>query len=138
MVYSATTHLPIPSLPPSTTKSHSFKHMASGSLLSFGQGCDHNCTAVFDKKNVKIFKSTKVNVTALFPPIIQRHCNSPSQPLYSISLPAHPSSIHKLITTINFSSFQDRISFYHGSLLSPTISTWCKAITMVFFNLGLN
>ena len=58
MVSSATTHLPIPSLPPSATKSHGFNHLAYGSLFSVGQACNHNCTAVFEKNSVKIYKST--------------------------------------------------------------------------------
>ena len=90
MVSSATTHLPIPSLPPSATKSHGFNHLASGSLFSVGKVCDHNFTAVFDNNSVKIFKSTELNITALCPPIIQGCCNLPSQTLYSVSLPNHP------------------------------------------------
>ena len=77
MVSSTTTHLPIPSLPPSATKSHSFNHLSSGSLFFVGQFCDHNCTAVFDKNSVKTFKSTEVNITALCTPIIQGHRNAP-------------------------------------------------------------
>ena len=77
MVYSATTHLPIPSLPPSSTKYHGSNHLAYGYLFSVVQSCDHNCTAVFDKNSVKIFKSTEVNITALCTPIIQGHRNAP-------------------------------------------------------------
>ena len=82
MVSSATTYLPIPSLPPSATESHGFNHLASGYLFSVGKACDHNCTAVFDKNSVTMFKSTEVNITVLCPPIIQGNHNSPSQPLY--------------------------------------------------------
>ena len=59
MVSSATTYHPIPSLPPYTTKSHVFNHLASGSLFSVRQACDHNCTAVFDKnslKNIQVYR----------------------------------------------------------------------------------
>ena len=77
MVSSATTHLPITSLPSSATKSHGFNHPASGSLFSFGQAFKHNFTAVFDKNPAKIFNSTEVNITALCPPIIQGHRNAP-------------------------------------------------------------
>ena len=56
MVSSKTTHLPIPSLPPSSTKSYGFNHLASGSLFSAGQSCNHNRTAVFDKNSIKILK----------------------------------------------------------------------------------
>jgi hypothetical protein len=47
MTSKSTTNLPLPDLPPSATISHGFKSLASGSLLSVGQICDHNCTAVF-------------------------------------------------------------------------------------------
>ena len=90
MVSSATTHLPIPYLSPAATKSHGFNHLASVSLFYVGQACDHNCTAVFDNNSVNIFKSTEVNITSLYPPIIQGHRNAPSQPLYSVSLPTNP------------------------------------------------
>ena len=53
MVSSATTHIPIPYLPTSATKSHGFNHLASGSLFSVLQACDHNCTALFDNNSVK-------------------------------------------------------------------------------------
>ena len=60
-------------------------------------------TAVFDKNTVKVFKYTEVNINALCPPVIQGHHNSPSQPLYSVSLPTHPPPIHKSNATINVS-----------------------------------
>ena len=90
MVSSESTHLTIPYLPPSDTRSHSFNYLAYGSLFSVGQACDHNCTAVFDKNSVRIFKSTEVNITEFCPPVIQGHRDAPSQPLYSVSFPNHP------------------------------------------------
>ena len=59
MVYSATTNLPIPYIPPSPTESHGLNHIASGYLFSVRQACDHNCAAVFDKnsvKNIKVYR----------------------------------------------------------------------------------
>ena len=82
MVSSATTHLPINSLPPSATKYRGLNHLAYGSLFFAGQACDHNCTTVFDKNPVKIFNSTEVNINLLHPPILQGHRNVPSQHLY--------------------------------------------------------
>ena len=68
MVSSANTHIPIPPLPPSATKSHGFNHLASGYLFSIGQACDHNSTAVFYKNSVKMFNSAEVNINALCHP----------------------------------------------------------------------
>ena len=82
MVSYAYTHLPIPPLSPSNTKSHGFNHLASGYIFSVKQACYQYCTAVFDNNPVKLFKSTEVNTTALCPPIIQGQINTPSQPLY--------------------------------------------------------
>ena len=66
MVSSTTTHLTIPCLPPSSTKSHGFNHLAYVSLSSVRQACDHNCTAVFDKNSVKMFKSTERSILLRF------------------------------------------------------------------------
>ena len=128
MVYSTTTHITINYLPPSATESQGFNHLSSVYLFNVGQACDNNCTAVFDKNFVKIFKSAEVNINALFPPIIQGHRNKPSQPLYSVSLSTYPLSTHKENEIINVLSIQDRIDFYHGALFSPKLSTRCKAI----------
>ena len=95
---------------------------------------NNNFTAVFDKNSVKIFKSTEINITALFPPIIQGHRNSLSQTLYSVSLPTIPTSIQKSNATINVSPIRDRVAFYHGDLFSPTIPTWFKAIKNGFLH----
>ena len=103
MVSSETTNLPIPSLLQYSTKSHRFNHMASGYLFSVQQACNHNWTEVFDNNSIKILKSTEVNITVLFPPIIQGRRNAPSQPLYSESLSTHPPSIYKSNTTKNVS-----------------------------------
>ena len=92
MASSTTTHLKINYLPPPATKSHGFNNLSSGYLFSVGQACDNNCTAVFDKSSVKIFKTTEVNINALCLPILQGHLDTPSQPLYSVSLPTFPLS----------------------------------------------
>ena len=70
MVSSATTNIPILSLPPFTTKSRGFNHIASGYLSSIVQAYDHNCTDFFDNNYIKIFKSEEVNINVLCPPII--------------------------------------------------------------------
>ena len=76
-------------------------------------------------------------INALLPPIIQGRHNSP-QHIYSVFLRTHPPLIHKSNSTINTPSIRYRIYFYHDALFSPTVSTWCKAIKMVLFNIGLN
>ena len=46
-------HLPLPTLPPISTKAHVFKELQSVSLLSVGQLCDSDCVAVFTKTDLK-------------------------------------------------------------------------------------
>ena len=48
--------LQLPSqLPVNARTAHIFPDLKSGSLISIGQLCDHDCTAMFDAKQVKIY-----------------------------------------------------------------------------------
>ena len=123
MVSSTTKHLPITSIPSSATKSHGFNQLAYGSLFSVIKSCNHDCTDFFYKQSVNIFKSTEVIINELCPPIIQGHLNAPSQHIYSVSLLAHPPSIHKENTTINILWIWDCIDFYRGASFSPKFLT---------------
>ena len=138
MVSSITIHLPIPYLSRSATKSHSFSHPESGSLLSDGKACNHICTSVFNKQSVKIFKSTEVNIKALHIPTIKVHCNAQSQYLYSVYLPSCLPSIHKLNSAIYFLSIRYRVDFYHGAFFLQNNQPVAKQLKMIFFNIGLN
>ena len=53
VVSSTTTHLPIPSVSPYSTKSHVFRHLSHRSLFSVGQACNNKFTIFFDKQSVK-------------------------------------------------------------------------------------
>ena len=76
MQSTCTTKLPIPDLPLTATRAHGFNHLASGSLLSVGQLCDHDCTAIFDKHQVCIFKTAQVTIQLRLPPILTGHCTA--------------------------------------------------------------
>ena len=52
-------HLPLPTLPPTSTKARVFKELQSASLLSVGQLYDSDCVAVFTKNDLKIFDDEK-------------------------------------------------------------------------------
>ena len=52
-------YLPIPNLPTEATESHTFKDLHSASLLSIGQVCDADCSAVFTKQDLQIFNDKK-------------------------------------------------------------------------------
>ena len=76
MKSTCTSKLAIPNLPLAATHAHGFKHLASGSLLSVGQLCDHGCTAIFDKHQVHIFKSAQVTIQQRSPPILTGYCTA--------------------------------------------------------------
>jgi len=136
MTSNTTTNLPIPTLPPSATLSHGFPKLASGSLLSVGQICDHNCTAFFTDKSVKMYNTSDITVNQHKEPIIAGTRNAPSQPLYNIRLPITQESKPHAINILSPQSanathlphLNDRIAFYHATLFSPVISTWIKSI----------
>ena len=134
MTSKSTTNLPLPGLPPSATISHGFKSLASGSLLSVGQICDHNCTAIFTDTAVHMYKTPDIKITPLQPPIFSGTRDAPTQPLYNIKLPISESPAHAInllqiqsSNAIKLPYLHDRIAFYHGTLFSPVISTWIKA-----------
>ena len=119
---------------PSATVSHGFKCLASGSLLSVGQICDHNCTAFFTDTAVHMYKNPDIKNTTRKPPIFSGTRDAPTQPLYNIKLPV-PASPSHLINLLQLQSsnavklpyLHDRIAFYHATLFSPVISTWINA-----------
>lgn len=52
-------NLPLHELPTAATKAHIFLAIKSASLLSIGQLCDSNCSALFTKQDLTIFNTTK-------------------------------------------------------------------------------
>ena len=87
MTYKSTTNLSLPSLPPFTTISHVFPSLSSRSLLSAGKICDHNCTAIFTNRSVKIYNNNDVKIQENNLPILAGTQNAPSQLLYNFILP---------------------------------------------------
>ena len=63
MESTSTALLPIPTLPPTATQAHGFPHLASGSLLSVGQLCDHQCTAIFTADTAAVYPNRNLTVT---------------------------------------------------------------------------
>jgi hypothetical protein len=49
-----TTTLAIPNVPETANKARVFETLTSGNLLSIGQMCDSECTALFEKDKVTI------------------------------------------------------------------------------------
>ena len=47
--------LPIPNVPLAATKAHTFDDLHSSSLLSVGQLCDADCSALFTRESLKVY-----------------------------------------------------------------------------------
>jgi hypothetical protein len=52
----------------------------------------------------------------------------PENGLWSIPVPTSPTLQANNVTSTVTKSLADRIAFYHATIFSPTISTWCRAI----------
>ena len=122
-----TAKLTLPQLPAPATAVHLFPSLATGSLLSIGQFCDHGCTATFTK--------TKATVSHNGETILEgtRH---PSTSLWHVD--PNMSSIHQpspsMNATVGQPSAANRIRFYHAALFSPTLTTLQSAIKAGFLS----
>jgi hypothetical protein len=128
---SHTANLNLPGLPPGASICHLFPELTTGSLLSIGLLCDHNCTAIFTKHAViiknhegaTIIQGVRDATTNLWtipinqpsPITLQVNSLQPTKPTFGFPT-QHDNTIAK------------RVAFYHAALFSPTISTWLKAI----------
>ena len=128
-----TASLPIPTLPATATQAHGFRHIASGSLLSVGQLCDHQCTAtVFTSTAANVYHNKDIQIIPKGQSILKGTRSAHDQ-LWSMQLvpPTHPLPTpdpHQALATIIQPSLPDCISFYHAALFSPVLTTWLKAI----------
>ena len=128
MLFSSTTHILIPSLPPSDTNAHGVNHLASGSLFSVRQTCDQNFTAVFNKHSVIIFKSIEFSINAFL------SIQNPRSPQFTITTSLF-SDTAKLSTINPQSKYNHQCLINlrpHLFLFSPTISTCYKSIKKGF------
>jgi hypothetical protein len=118
-------HLPIENLPPTATKAHIFKKLQSASLLSVGQLCDSDCTAVFTKTDLKIFDNNKQ--------IIIRGERNFQDGLWDVKLkktqPLQVEHTVNAILKIDKRSQSDLAQYLHAcAYSSPTKSTFLTAI----------
>ena len=109
-----TATLNIPHLPIAARQAHIFPALASGSLLSIGQLCDHGCSAYFDNKKLYILHNGR---------IIMQGTRDKTK-LWTIDNP--PSTTHSLNSIIDAPTIAERIKFYTASLFSPTLSSLPK------------
>jgi hypothetical protein len=131
-----------PTLPLGARIAHIFPGLKSGSLISIGQLCDHGCTAFFDAKQLRISYNNEIIMTGfrsvdtnnLWLLQLDDHVSGPSASAPSPSqVPNHSTPhIEPTIGTANSivsnNTLAEQIAFYHATLFSPVISTWCDAI----------
>ena len=129
-----TAFLNIPQLPPSAC--HIFPTLASGSLISIGTLCDHGCIATFTADTVTIslnndiiLTGTRSGPTSLW----HLHLPSPTTPTCcNLTINDAPTNTnattHSANSVIPQHTIADRIAFYHATMFSPSLSTWCQAI----------
>ena len=140
----------LPDLPPAAKESHIFPDLSAASLLSVGQLCNSGCKVTFTNKEVNVMLHDKnilsgvrtphnglwsidlpaaqvaSTVPTSAPSIPPTH--TPSSPSQELNLLTTPQLVCQLVTTSVTQTIADRVAFYHASLFSPTISTWCRAI----------
>ena len=130
--------LQLPSqLPINARTAHIFPDLKSGSLISIGQLCDHNCTAIFDATQVKIYYkdaiimsgARSINTNNLW---VLELDDLPNQTTTNVVTFADSSVSTTSVGTANslvaHDTMSERIAFYHATCFSPVISTWCDAI----------
>jgi hypothetical protein len=125
---------PIPVLPSSACRAHEFPSLHSHSLLSIGQLCDHECKSVFTNHCITITlhdiilltgtrSTTAGGIWTVYPikPTTTHAVQTSTNPITSsVKVMFH--------TTLAHDTIANCISFYHASLFSPALSTWCHAI----------
>ena len=102
-------------------KNHIFPALASGSLLSIGQLCDHGCSSYFDKSKLYILNNGR---------IVMQGTHDHTR-LWTIDNPQE--TTHSLNSVIDTPTIAERIKFYTASLFSPTLSILAQAISAGFF-----
>jgi hypothetical protein len=120
-------------LPIGARTAHIFPGLKSGSLISIGQLCDHGCSATFDSTQVRIHYQDKIIMTGTRSHVTNHlwilelddaPISYPSNEPQDILEP----SIGTANNLMSYDTIAERIAFYHASLFSPVISTWCDAI----------
>ena len=128
-----TGHLPITTLPKQATVSHTFPNLHSASLLSIGQVCDADCSALFTKHQLKVFDNKKklvltghrnqtdglwdvpVSSSSLQSPPIPAPMPSPTEP--------------KALVVLRYNKSDSELAAYlHSTAGCPPKSTFIQAI----------
>ena len=94
-----------------------FKH----SLLSVGQLCDDDCTAIFSKDKCTVYNKQNE-------PVITGRRNH-STGLYEQVIPKHSTqTIHQANAVLPTANVQEQIEYLHQCAFSPTPRTWIQVV----------
>ena len=85
--------LPIPTLSPLACKAHVYPSLKSASLLSIGQLCDDDCSALFTKKELKIYNKSNT--------LILSGCRNQTDGLWDVTLTSAQPPPHTPTHTAN-------------------------------------
>jgi hypothetical protein len=117
-----TAHLHLKHLPPEATKTNLFPALGNTNLLSIGQLCDAQCTAIFTSNKVTIQKNGKN--------ILHGERAATGARLWHVKL---PNTSHFAGLSVNQSTKPaDLVAFSHTAMFSPTITTLAEALRKDF------
>ena len=113
-------YLPIYSVSKQATSATIFPALTNSSLLSIGQLCDDNCSAIFTKTNLQIIKDDK---------IILEGMRNLTDGLWDVPLYNEPQPYLSANAIIQKKKSKEQLAaYYHACCFSPCISTFSKAI----------
>ena len=120
--------LPFPQLPLAAQRAHISRELQNKALLSLGQFCDRNFTAVFRNGQVKL-SNDGTTIT------VQR---DPSTGLYYIDLPEPPHVAPQELHPFACSAYEkktkaDLVQYLHRCAFSPVVHTWTNFIEAGYF-----
>ena len=110
-----------PSLSPEATTAHVFEDLTNTSLLSIGQLCDDDCTAIFDKCAMRIVKNGMTIVQGT------RNVNDG---LWDVSLPVQPTAPTSVANAIikKSATHAELADYLYACCGSPPLRTFLRAI----------
>eukprot|EP00957_Ditylum_brightwellii_P126667 9654784-Ditylum_brightwellii.AAC.1 len=121
-----------PTLSDQAQQAHSFPKMMNSSLTSIGHICDDNCTAIFNKQNLKTDKDKDLSIVS--GKAIIKGTRNKTDGLWDIHI-QHNETIPPVITNeaSNFIIRKDKTKpdlakYIHACLFSPPTSTLQKAV----------
>ena len=109
-------------------RSHVFPALQNKALLSIGQFCESNFTAVFCKGQVKL-SNDDTTITGE---------QDPKTGLYYIDLPETPHVSPQALHPFSYSAYEiktkaELVQYLHRHSFSPVVHTWTKAIDAGYF-----